>query len=109
MIVPFSFERAAAEKSINKDKRKFAALTSVAAIDEHTVVILNSELDPNFLFGLGTGTAVIVEPKSAETNATKPVGTGPFKLDAWNKGSSVVLSKWDGYRNAAAIKPAISV
>ncbi len=102
--VKFSFERAAAEKSTNKDKRKFAALSSVAAIDEHTVVILHTQLDPNFLFGLGTGTAAIVEPKSAETNATKPVGTGPFKLDAWNKGSSVVLSKWDGYRNAAAIK-----
>ena len=102
--VKFSFDRAAAENSVNKDKRKFAALTSVAAIDEHTVVILNSQLDPNFLFGLATGPAVIVEPKSADSNGTKPVGTGPFKLDAWNKGSSVVLSKWDGYRNAAAIK-----
>jgi peptide/nickel transport system substrate-binding protein len=102
--VKFSFERAASEKSVNKDKRKFAALTSVAAIDEHTVVVLNSQIDPNFLFGLATGPAVIVEPKSAETNGTKPVGTGPFIVDAWNKGASVVLSKWDGYRNAAAIK-----
>ena len=102
--VKFSFERAASEKSVNKDKRKFAALTSVAAIDEHTVVVLNSQIDPNFLFGLATGPAVIVEPKSAETNGTKPVGTGPFRVDAWNKGASVVLSKWDGYRNASAIK-----
>ena len=102
--VKFSFERAAGEKSVNKDKRKFAALTSVAAIDEHTVVILNSLIDPNFLFGLANGPAVIVEPQSAETNSTKPIGTGPFKVEAWNKGASVVLSKWDGYRNAAAIK-----
>ncbi|MCY7307183.1 MAG: ABC transporter substrate-binding protein [Rhodoferax sp.] len=102
--VKFSFERAGAENSINKDKRKFAAFTRVAAIDEHTVVILTTQLDPNFLFGLATGPAVIVEPKSAETNATKPVGTGPFVLDVWNKGSSVVLSKWDGYRNASAIR-----
>ena len=102
--VKFSFERAGSENSVNKDKRKFAALTSVAAIDEHTVVVLNSQIDPNFLFGLATGPAVIVEPKSAETNGTKPVGTGPYKVDAWNKGASVVLSKWDGYRNASAIK-----
>jgi len=102
--VKFSFERAGAENSTNKDKRKFAALASVAAIDEHTVVVLNNQLDPNFLFGLASGPAVIVEPKSADTNGTKPVGTGPYKLEAWNKGSSVVLSKWDGYRNAAAIK-----
>ena len=102
--VKFSFERAAAEKSTNKDKRTYASMASVAAIDEHTVVILNTQLDPNFLFVLGQGTAIIVEPKSADTNGTKPVGTGPYQLEAWNKGSSVVLSKWNGYRNAAAIK-----
>ena len=102
--VKFSFERAGAEKSINKDKRVFAAMTSVAAIDEHTVVVINSQINPNLLFALGQGTAAIVEPKSADANATKPIGTGPYQLEAWNKGSSVVLSKWNGYRNAAAIK-----
>ncbi len=102
--VKFSFERAASEKSTNKDKRTFSSMESVAAIDEHTVVILNKELDPDFLFLMGQATAIIVEPKSADTNATKPVGTGPYKLDVWNKGSSVVLSKWDGYRSASAVK-----
>jgi ABC-type transport system substrate-binding protein len=70
-------------------------------VDEHTVVLLNKEIDPDFLFLMGQATAIIVEPKSAEGNATKPVGTGPYKLDNWVKGSSVVLSKWDGYRNKA--------
>ena len=102
--VKFSFERAASEKSTNKDKRTFSSMESVAAIDEHTVVILNKELDPDFLFLMGQATAIIVEPKSVDTNATKPVGTGPYKLDVWNKGSSVVLTKWDGYRSAAAVK-----
>ena len=102
--VKFSFERAAGEKSTNKDKRTFSGMASVAAIDEHTVVILNKELDPDFLFLMGQATAIMVEPKSVDTNATKPVGTGPYKLDVWNKGSSVVLTKWDGYRSAAAVK-----
>jgi peptide/nickel transport system substrate-binding protein len=102
--VKFSFERAAADKSTNKDKLTFAAMESVAAIDDYTVVILNKGLDPNFLFLLGQATASIVEPKSADGNAIKPVGTGPYQLSAWNKGSSVTLSKWDGYRNAAGIK-----
>ena len=101
--VKFSFERAASEKSTNKDKRTFSSMESVAAIDEHTVVILNKELDPDFLFLMGQATAIIVEPKSVDANATKPVGTGPYKLDAWNKGSSVVLTQWDGYRSAAAV------
>ena len=102
--VKFSFERAAGEKSTNKDKRTFATMETVGAIDEHTVVVVNKELDPDFLFLMGQATAIIVEPKSVDTNATKPVGTGPYKLDVWNKGSSVTLVKWDGYRTAAAVK-----
>ena len=99
----FSFERAGGEKSTNKDKRTFANL-GVQVIDDHTVVLLNKEIDPDFLFLLGQATAVIVEPKSADTNATKPVGTGPYKLENWSKGSSVVLTKWAGYRNPRPAK-----
>lgn len=101
--VKFSFERAGGEKSTNKDKRTFANV-GVQVIDEHTVVLLNKEIDPDFPFLLGQATAVIVEPKSVDTNVTKPVGTGPYKLDTYNKGASLVLSKWDGFRNPAQAK-----
>jgi peptide/nickel transport system substrate-binding protein len=101
--VKYSFERAGGEKSTNKDKRTFANL-GVQAVDDYTVVLLNKEIDPDFPFLLGQATAIIVEPKSAETNATKPVGTGPYKLESWTKGSSITLAKWDGYRNAANVK-----
>ena len=102
--VKFSFERAAGEKSTNKDKRTFTNMDSVAVIDEDTVVILNKTLDPDFLFLMGQATAIIVEPKSADSNATKPVGTGPYRLEQWSRGSSVTLMRWDGYRFAAAVK-----
>ena len=102
--VKFAFERAGDAKSTNKDKRTFASMERVAAIDDFTVVIINKEIDPDFLFLMGQATAIIVEPKSAATNATQPVGTGPYQLENWVKGSSVTLRKWDGYRNAAAIK-----
>lgn len=101
--VKFSYDRAAGEKSTNKDKRTFANASTVVA-DEHTVVVINNEIDPDFLFLLGQATAIIVEPKSVDSNPTKPVGTGPYKLENWIKGSSLVLSKWDGYRHAAAVK-----
>lgn len=101
--VKFSYERAGGEKSTNKDKRTFANI-GVQVVDEYTVVLLNKEIDPDFPFVLGQATAVIVEPKSADTNAAKPVGTGPYKLDSYNKGASLVLSKWDGYRAPAQAK-----
>ena len=102
--VRFSFTRAAGDKSTNKDKRTFAAMESVSAVDEHTVVIINKEPDPDFLFYMGQATAAIVEPKSADGNNTKPVGTGPYELDNWAKGSSITLKAWPGFRNASAIR-----
>lgn len=103
LTVKFSFDRAGGEKSTNKDKRTFANF-STQAVDEFTVVVINKEIDPDLLFILGQATAVIVEPKSADTNATKPVGTGPYKLENWSKGSSLTLVKWEGFRNPNAAK-----
>lgn len=101
--VKFAFDRAASEKSTNKDKRVFANLTT-QVVDDHTVVLLNKEIDPDLPFVLGQATAVIVEPKSADTNATQPVGTGPYKLDNWARGSSLAVSKWEGFRNPGQAK-----
>nr|MBP6598824.1 ABC transporter substrate-binding protein [Giesbergeria sp.] len=101
--VKFSFDRAGGKKSTNKDKRTFANLTT-QVVDAHTVAILNQEIDPEFLFMLGQATAIIVEPKSAASNATKPVGTGPYQLLKWNKGASITLGAWDGFRHASTLR-----
>ena len=101
--VKFAFDRAGGVKSTNKDKRIFANL-STQVIDDYTVVLINKEIDPDLPFLLGQATAVIVEPKSADTNATRPVGTGPYQLDSWARGSSLVVSKWEGFRNPGEAK-----
>ncbi|QHI99933.1 ABC transporter substrate-binding protein [Xylophilus rhododendri] len=101
--VKFSFERAASDKSTNKDKRTFQNL-SVQVVDDYTVVLLNREIDPDLPFLLGQATAVIVEPTSADTNAAQPVGTGPYRLERFNRGASLILAAWDGYRSPAAAR-----
>ena len=101
--VKFSFDRAGGDKSTNKDKRTFANLTT-QVVDEYTVVVINKEIDPDLLFLLGQATAVIVEPKSAATNAARPVGTGPYKLAAWSRGASLSLAAWPGWRQPAQIR-----
>jgi len=101
--VKFSFERAAAENSVNKDRRTFAAMESVRAIDEHTVLVTTREPDPDFLFHMGQPTACIVEPKSAAGNHAAPVGTGPYTLESWRKGASLTLKSWPGFRDAQAV------
>lgn len=100
--VKFSFDRAGSEKSTNKDKRTFANMRT-QIVDPHTVTITNEDIDPDFLFVLGQATAIIVEPQSADTNATRPVGTGPYQLGRWNKGASVTLQAWKNYRAADGI------
>jgi peptide/nickel transport system substrate-binding protein len=102
--VKFSYERAAAPTSTNKDKSLFQSIAAVTTPDPETVVIAMKNPEPNLPFLLGQGSAAIVEPKSAPTDATQPVGTGPFVLGAWAKGSSITLNKSPDYRDAAAIR-----
>ncbi len=101
--VKFAFERAASEKSTNKDKRLFASFSGISTPDAHTVVLQGTEPNPDLPFLLGQGTAIIVEPKSVAGNATAPVGTGPYLLDQWRKGASLSLKKWPEYRAADKI------
>lgn len=103
--VKFSFERARAEGSTNKAKKAlFDNIASIATPDAFTVIFTLVNADGNFLFRLGENPAVILDPKSAATTAAKPVGTGPYQFAEWKKGVSVTLTKFEGYRNAPAVK-----
>jgi peptide/nickel transport system substrate-binding protein len=103
--VKFSFERAKAAGSTNKAKASvFDNISSIATPQPDLVVLTLNNADATLPFRLGENTAVILSPKSADTTATKPIGTGPFKLDSWQKGSAITLVKWDGYRDPGAIK-----
>ena len=103
--VKFSFDRAKAEKSTNKAKGAvFNNIAHISTPDAHTVVLVLNNPDGNFLFRMGENTAVILHPSTADSAATKPVGTGPYKFENWSKGSAVTLTKWDAYRDAANVK-----
>jgi peptide/nickel transport system substrate-binding protein len=103
--VKFSFDRARAADSTNKARKAlFDNISNVQTPDPHTVVIELAVADSLLPFRLGENTAVILHPNSAATAASKPVGTGPYKLENWNKGSAITLSKWDGFRDAAKVK-----
>ena len=71
--VVFSFERAKSKESTNKAKKAvFDNISSVTAPDPATVIVVLNNADGNFLFRMGENTAVILDPKSAATTATKP-------------------------------------
>lgn len=103
--VKFSFDRAKAAGSTNKAKKAvFDNISSISVQDPHTVILVLDKAEAMLPFRLGENTAVILHPNTAAGAATKPVGTGPYKLESWAKGSSVTLSKWAGHRNAAQVR-----
>ena len=103
--VKFSFDRARAAGSTNKAKKAvFDNISSVVVQDAHTVILVLNNAEALLPFRLGENPAVILHPNSAASAATKPVGTGPYKLDTWNKGSAISLVKWDGHRDAAKVR-----
>ena len=103
--VKFSFDRARAEGSSNKAKKAFFDnLESIATPSPQTVVLQFKQADGAIPFRLGENTAVILHPKSAASAATQPVGTGPYKLESWARGSAITLARWDGHRDAAKVR-----
>ncbi|MBL8307949.1 MAG: ABC transporter substrate-binding protein [Rubrivivax sp.] len=102
--VKFAFERAAAKDSANKDRATFANIERIDTPDPATVVLQLKNGNPDLLFQLGQATAVIVEPRSVATNATQPVGTGPYRLENWARGSAVTLVRRDDWRHAKDVK-----
>ena len=95
--VKFSFERILAEDSVNAQKALYAPIETVEVIDPLTVEIKLSRPDGLFLFNLGRGDAVIVAPESADNNANEPIGTGPFAFVQWDRGSRVILERYEPY------------
>jgi peptide/nickel transport system substrate-binding protein len=95
--VVFSFERAMAEDSVNAQKQLFEPIESVEATDDGTVTITLKRPTGHFLFNLGWGDMVIVEPSSAETNRNQPIGTGPFRFARWVTGDRVEIERNPDY------------
>lgn len=101
--VRFTFERNAAPDSTNARRSYFTQMERIETPDDHTVVITLAEPNALLLFNLAENMSVIVAPETAETNATHPVGTGPFRFAQWSPGVSVTLERNPLYRDAESV------
>jgi peptide/nickel transport system substrate-binding protein len=97
--VKFSYERAASAetKPPNPHRDYWAPVSKVDAVDESTVKVTLSTYSDNWLFHMAAGSACIVSSKTADNNKTNPIGTGPFKFGAWNRGAALTLTRNDDY------------
>lgn len=101
--VKFSYDRAKSGTPPNPHKDYWAPVQSVDVVDSKTVKVTLSQFSFNFLFHMGAGSAAIVSPKTEGSNATKAIGTGPFKFDSWNRGASLTIVRNDAYWGQKAL------
>ena len=106
-IVKFSLDRARAPDSANAQKGLFAAIDSVQALDPLTVRVRLRRPEGDFLYNMGWGDAVMVAPQSAATNASRPIGTGPFRFAGWRKGYAIDLVRNEAYWGRKARSAAV--
>jgi peptide/nickel transport system substrate-binding protein len=95
--VKFSLELAHAAPTANA---KVASITEVTVVDKYTVVIKTAGPAASLLANLGW---IYILPKAdyqargADAFSLKPIGSGPYKLERWDKGQRIVLAAFDGY------------
>jgi peptide/nickel transport system substrate-binding protein len=101
--VVYSLNRAAKDET-STWKEMVEVISSIEAPDDKTVVITLSKVWSPFEADLALFACSIVSQAAHEAQGdelwNKPVGTGPFMLDSWDKGSELVLKKNPNYWDA---------
>jgi peptide/nickel transport system substrate-binding protein len=98
----FALERAIAAGSVNPQKSRFLAIRAVEAADPTTLRVALKQRSGGLLQSLAFGSAVMVSPRSALSNAVTPIGTGPFRFSRWRRGDSITLARNPDYHGAPA-------
>lgn len=93
----FSLGRIAAPGSTNAQAAAFGTVARITVLDPLTLRIILRRPDADFLRLLSYGDAVMVSAHSAQTLATQPVGTGPYRLVTWRRGDAIELARSDRY------------
>jgi peptide/nickel transport system substrate-binding protein len=98
--VEYSWKRSQEKHRANKTK--WAAVSRIDHLDDHTIRIVTDKPDPIFLKKMASADAVIFPPKATaeggdEAASLKPIGTGPFILSSWVKGEHVTFKANPNY------------
>ncbi|NJK44730.1 MAG: hypothetical protein HC933_10975 [Pleurocapsa sp. SU_196_0] len=101
--VKTKFDWARDPKTTHASPTYYSDIESVTTTDAFTVVFKLKAPNNDFLYNLARAESIIqpgelfATTAGRETLKTKPIGTGPFKLEAWNRGSNVRLSRNTDY------------
>lgn len=97
--VKYSIEKVIAPNSQSARKSSFGAIKSISTPDAKTVVVTLATKSISFVYNLSY--VWIVNSAVKDITAVED-GTGPYKLDTWKRGSTLSLTRFDGYWGTAA-------
>ena len=106
--VKYNFEYWLDPKTVNTTVSAYIGeyYESSKALDATTLEVKLSEPYAPFLSALSQGYFGIQSPtqlkKGPKINAEAPVGSGPFKVEKWNRGQNLILVKNPDYNSAPA-------
>ncbi|WP_436531789.1 ABC transporter substrate-binding protein [Actinoplanes sp. HUAS TT8] len=92
--VKASIEKVTAENSKSARKSNLSVIKSIATPDDATVVVTLSSRSISFVYNLSY---VWIVNSAATDLTTTADGTGPYKLGEWKRGSTLSLTRFDGY------------
>ena len=96
--VKHAFDQARDATSGRVNPQYFTDIAAINTLDAYTVQFKLKKVNGEFIFNLARAESVI-EPSGADPASLKthPIGTGPFKFDAWTRGVSVKLTRNSKY------------
>ncbi len=104
--VKFTIEAIMDPENGSENAPNYEDVTAITVLDNHTI---SFQLDaPNVAFldymTMGILPKHLLEGQDFQTSEffRKPIGTGPYKLDSWDEGQAIVLTKNEDYFKGAA-------
>ena len=97
----FSLERVGTQAWTNGLASRLAAIDTVEAPDETTLVVTLSQPSNQFLFNLTTLTGAMFDSEGVANLAEEPLGTGPYTFAGWDRGSQITLQRNPDYHGQA--------
>ena len=106
--VKYSIDRLFDPKLKSRVKTFFRSVKKVVVIDSHTVQI-HTKTPDRYLLSPLADFGYVVPPKHYKATklkvlARKPIGSGPYRLTKWKKGSEMVFEASKGYWNPSKQK-----
>ncbi|QTG82606.1 ABC transporter substrate-binding protein [Arthrobacter crystallopoietes] len=95
--VKFSIERVQSDAWVSSLKAKMDVVDFVEVVSDTEVAVTLKQPSNAWLFDMGTLVGAMFDPSGVDDLANTAIGTGPYAIEAWNRGQSIELAARDDY------------